>query len=397
MTKRKSAYTLRYGESQQNDMLVYFDDEETLVENLSRIIPSAIARGFLPAECSADNVKLVYENRPLNLNVSMGRQEVTVAKRAILTIQDMSSTVRIKINYTPDNHAERSDTVYVSPNKILGAELSKFFKGITKDYKFFKRTPKKFNLIRESKKVNLNKSLAAQGIESGFDAVLAPRLIFRWPPGKFAIASVSVIFVLALGLVGYMVYDKYLRPIPRVERFYVTFTVDAESQLITSDTTLVMSPNSPQTLVLGPGVHQFEVMPKDYPIFQDLIELISEGATRDSVAKAIAIPERFAGATPLPVVINGYSGRSGVESPENKIMRGLSINGHPQQLDEFGVGRVELYRGLYEIKYDLDEERLDVDNMKYDPTVLRPSRVRFDFSKFKGDATFVTFHYLPSN
>jgi hypothetical protein len=48
MVKRRTAYTLRYGESQQNDMLVYFDDDETLIENLRKIIPSAIQRGFLP-------------------------------------------------------------------------------------------------------------------------------------------------------------------------------------------------------------------------------------------------------------------------------------------------------------------------------------------------------------
>jgi hypothetical protein len=393
MVKRRKAYTLRYGESRKNDMLVYFDDNETVLENLSKLIPSAIQRGFLPPECSAENVKLIYEGKPLNLNVSIPQQEVTIAERAILIIQDMSSTVRIKVNYTPDNHAERSDTVYVNPNKIVGSELEKFFDVVTKDYSFYRRKPKKYHLITDGKKVKLNKSLAAQSIESGFDAKLAPRLIFRWPPSKLAILLASAVVVVLLGFVFWSIYVNYLRRPPVVERFYVTFIADAESQLLTPDTTLVMHPNAPQILALDPGLHEFEVMPKDYPIFPYHFTLVSEGAVSDSLTKSIAIPTRFTDAAPLILVITGYQGG---ENPEYRVKEGLSINGHQRPVDEFGVLRIELLHGLYEIKYDLDEELLDIDNMKFDPKVLRPTPFRFDFSAYDGEATFVTFHYFRS-
>lgn len=393
MVKRRKAYTLRYGESQQNDMLVYFDDSETIQENLFKLIPSAVQRGFLPPECSAENVKLLYDDRPLNLNVSMAEQEVNIDERAILTIQDMSSTVRIKVKYTPDNHAERSDTVYVNPNKIVGDELTKFFDGVTKEYSFYRRKPKKYNLVTESGKVNLNKSLVAQGIESGFDAALAPRLIFRWPPSKPVIGVVGALVVLLLAFVLWSVYDRYLRKPPVIERFYVTFHADAEAQLITPDTTVVLPPGAPQTLTLNPGIHDFEIMPRDYPIFPYRVELYSEGAVTDSVTRAVNIVAKFTDAAPLPVNITGYQGG---EDPENRVKTGLSINGHPRELNEFGELQITLFRGLYEIKYDLDEELLDIDNMKFDPKVLRPSPFRFDFSEFDGEATYVTFHYFPS-
>lgn len=402
MVKRRKAYTLRYGESQQNDMLVYFDDNETIQENLSRLIPSAVQRGFLPPECSAENVKLLYNDRPLNLNVSMSEQEANIDERAILTIQDMSSTVRIKVNYKPDNHAERSDTVYVNPNKILGGELKKFFDGVTKEYKFYSRKPKKYNLVTQSGKVKLNKSLAAQGIDSGFDATLAPRLILRWPPSKPVIAVVGALVVILLAFVLWSVYDRYLRRPPVIERFYVTFHADAEAHLITPDTTVVLSTGVPITLAFKPGVYDLEVMPKDYPIFPYRLELYSEGAVQDSVPRVVNITSRFAGAVPLLVNITAYQGG---EDPENRVKTGLSINGYPRQLNDFGELPINLLREVsgdatqrrgYEIKYNLDEGLLDINNMKYDPKVLRPSTFRFDFSNVDGEATFLTFHYFPS-
>ena len=403
MVKKRKAYTLRYGESQQNDMLVYFDDSETIQENLLRLIPSAVQRGFLPPECSAENVKLLYNDRPLNLNVSMSEQEVNIDERAILTIQDMSSTVRIKVNYKPDNHAGRSDTVYVNPNKILGKELKKFFDGVTKEYKFYRRKPKKYHLVTESGKVNLNKSLAAQGVESGFDATLAPRLILRWPPSKPVIGVVGVVVLAALVFVMWSVYVRYLQKPPVIDRFYVTFHSDAEAKLITPDTTVALSTGIPVTLAFNPDVYDLEVMPKDYPIFPYRLELYSEGAVRDSVSRVVNITSRFAGAVPLLVNITAYQGG---EDPENRVKTGLSINGYPRQLNEFGELPINLLRvvsddpaqrrGLYEIKYDLDEQLLDVQHMKFDPKVLRPSTFRFDFSNVDGEATFITFHYFPS-
>jgi hypothetical protein len=395
MVKRRTAFTLRYGESQRNDMLVYFDDDETVLENLSRIIPSAIQRGFLPPECSADSVKLIHQDRALNLNVGMKEQDFTVAERALLIIHDLSSTVRIKINYQPDNHAERSETVYVNPNKILKDELAKFFDGVAKDYTFYRRTPKKFNLVgSEGRKVNLNKSLLVQGVETGFDAALEPRLIFRWPPGKLTIGAAAAVVVVVLGFVLWSVYMNYLRRPPVIDTFYVTFVADVDVALITPDTTVALSPLAGgQTLTLPPGLHEFEVMPKDYPIVPQHFTLISEGATSDSLTMNINILDRFTEPPGLSLVINGYQGE---ETPDHKLKSGLFINGHVRELDAFGVLRIDLYRGDYEITYELPITLLDVKNMEFDPKVLRKSPIRFDFSEIAGDNTYLTFRYFPS-
>ncbi len=394
MVRRRTAYTLRYGESRQNDMLVYFDADETIMDNLKKIIPSAVQRGFLPPECSAESVKLIHKDQSLNLHVRMKEQTVTVAERAILIIHDLSSTVQIKINYAPDNHAERIETVNVNPNKILQDEISGFLDVVSKDYTFYKRKPKKYHLVTsEGKKANLSKSLAAQGIETGFDATLEPRLIFRWPPGMLTLGTASVIVLVLLGFVLWSVYVKYLQKPPVVERFYVTFEVDVEASLLTPDTTIAFSPGASVLLALDPGVHEFEIMPKDYPIIPYVFDLVSEGAVRDSLTRTIQIQQRYAEAPLLAVVITGYQGEP---DPDHRLKRGLSINGHERELDAFGSLRINLFRGEYEISYDLPAELLDINNMRYDSKVLRPSPFRFGFSELTEDATALTFRYLLS-
>jgi hypothetical protein len=376
-------------------MLVYFDDDETIMENLQKIIPSAIQRGFLPPECSAESVKLIHKDQALNLHVRMKEQPVTVEERAILIIHDLSSTVRIKINYTPDNHAERVETVNVNPNKILKDEMAGFLDTLSKDYTFYRRKPKKFNLVTaEGKKAELNKSLVAQGIETGFDAALEPRLVFRWPPGKLTIGAAAVIVLAVLIFVFYSIYMNYLRRPPVVERFYVTFETDVEARLLTPDTTVAFSPDSPVLLALDPGLHEFEVMPKDYPIVRYPFTLVSEGAVTDSVTKAVRILPRYPEPPPLAVVITGYQGEP---DPDNRLQDGLSINGYERELDAFGNLRTNLYRGEYEIRYDLPVELLDVDNMRIDPKVQRePSSFRFGFSELTTPSTALTFRFLPS-
>ena len=393
--QRRTAYTLRYGESRQNDMLVYFDDDETLMDNLQKIIPSAIQRGFLPPECSPESIKLIHKDQSLNLHVRMKEQSVTVAERAILTIHDLSSTVRIRISYTPDNHAERVESVNVNPNKILKDEMSKFLGTVSKDYTFFRRKPKKYRLVaHDGKKADLNKSLVAQGIETGFDAALEPRLIFRWPPGKLAIGTAAVLLLAVLGFVLWSVYVNYLRRPPVVERFYVTFEVDVEASLLTPDTTVAVGPDAPALLALDPGLHEFEVMPRDYPITPYNFTLVAEGAVRDSLTNAIRILPRFPEPPPLAVVITGYQGEP---DPDNRLKSGLFINGYERELDAFGTLRINLYRGEYEIRYDLPADLLDVENMRIDPKVQRkPSLNRFGFSDLTTNATALTFRYLPS-
>jgi len=376
-------------------MLVYFDDEETVIDNLKRIIPSAVSRGFLPAECSADSVKLIYDGRQLNLNVTFKEQSISIPERSILNIQDRSSSVKIRVNYKPDNYGERSDTVFVNPTNIVGDELNKFLTGISGEYKFYRRKAKKFNLVKDDKKLNLGKSLVAQNIEMGFDATLAPRLFFRWPPGGLLIATVSTILVLALAFVAWRMWVVFFPPeVPVIEKFRVTFTTDAEALLVTPDTSIVLYTDSEQILVLSGGAHEFEVVPRQYPIFPYHFTLVSVGAVSDSVAKFVDVQSRFSEAEPISLVITGYQG--GVTAA-NRIQGDLFINGYPRPVDEFGRVSISLPRGVYEIKYGLDDELLDEDKLRFDhATVLRPSSFRFDFSGYEGDATFVTLQYKSS-
>lgn len=393
MPKKRRAYTLRYGESVHNDMLVYFDEDETIIENLSRLIPSAIQRGYLPAECSADSVKLLYNGRQLNLNVTFDKQSFSVPERSIVNIQDRSSTIKLRITYTPDNFGERSDTVFVNPNKILGDELKKFLSGVSKEYRFYRRKAKKFNLVRDGGKIKLNKTLAVQNVESGFDATLAPRLFFRWPPGKLAIGTFASVLALVLAVVIWRVWVILFPPAPHlIERFYITLTSDVEATLVSPDTSIAMQPDSAFMVVLKPGTHDYEVFPKLYPIFPFSMTLAADAAN-DSMEFYINVQSRFAEVAPISLVVTGYRGR---ESPDNRIEESLLINGYPQSEDQFGATRVTIPRGAYQIKYELDDEFFEEDKLDYDHnTILRPKTFRFDFSQSRERET-IQFFYSPS-
>jgi hypothetical protein len=374
-------------------MLVYFDEDETIIENLARLIPSAIQRGFLPAECSADSVKLLYGGRQLNLNVSFDKQTFSVPERSILNIQDRSSTIKVRIHYTPDNFGERSDTVFINPNKILSAELAKFLSGVSKEYKFYRRKAKKFNLIKDRSKVKLNKTLAVQQIESGFDATLAPRLFFRWPPGKLAIGTFVTAFALIAAVVVWRLWlILFPTPPPVIERFYVTINTDIEANLVNPDTSIAMLPDSALMLILEPGRHDFEVFPKQFPIFPFMMTLAADAAN-DSMTFFINVQSRFADVEPISLIVTGYRGR---EFAGNRIEEPLLVNGYPQAADEFGAIRFSIPRGVYVLKYDLDDDLFEEDRLEYDhSTIYRSEKFRFDFSKCpEGEA--IQFFYSPS-
>lgn len=393
MVKKKRAYTLRYGESVHNDMLVYFDEDGTIIENLTRLIPSAVQRGFLPAECSADNVKLLYNGRQLNLNVSFDQQAFSVPERSILNIQDRSSTIKLRINYTPDNFGQRSDTVFVNPNKIMNDELAKFLSGISKEYKFYHRKAKKFNLIKDGRKVKLNKTLAVQRIESGFDATLAPRLFFRWPPGKLAIGTAVTVFALIAAVVVWRLWlILFPAPPPVIERFYVSVRTDIEATLVNPDTSIAMRPDSTLMLVLEPGRYDFEVFPKQFPIFPFSMTLAADAAN-DSMSFFINVRSKFVDVEPISLVVTGYRGR---EFAANRIQESVLVNGYPQAADDFGATRFSVPRGVYVIKYDLDDDLFEEEKLEYDhSTIYRSERFRFDFSKCpEGEA--IQFFYSPS-
>lgn len=383
---RKKVFTLRYGESEERDVLVHFNEDETIVENLARIIPAAIGSGHLPPECSAQNCRLYYGGKLLNPNLTLKEQLPQVRDGEMLILRDQASTVRLMVRFKPDNEPERAQSVFVNPNRPLKEEMSKFLQGVGKDYRFYRRKAKKFRLYAGRKKLKLGKSLAAQGFESGFDARLVPALILRWPPGTALIMLFCLI--LAAGL-GYGVW-RIAKATRKMEVFQVRFTSDDPCWIV-GDGAKYQVETSGQTVPLKAGFYKFEVLPKSFPIFPYDLEVGPKKARKDSLYARIPVHARFAQADSILLVITGYQGEE--LSTKNRINGGLLINGFPRDIDEYGYLKIMLPRGMYEIRYSLPDSLLDVGKTFVDPLVPRPTWTRFDFSAAKRDTSYITFVY----
>ena len=390
MIKRKRAFTLRYGESNQNDFLIYIENGDTLIRTLSTVIPSAVQRGFLPTDCKYDKVKLIYKGQELNLNLSLEDQSPNIPERAILILRDLTSTIKLQIHYKPDHEPGRMDTFDVSPDKPLAHQLSDFFSGVQKSFTFYKRKPKKFQLVSDGKKLLLDRSLAAQGIESGIDCSLIPRLIFRWPPSRLAIKIAAIAMSILLVLCIWGIYVKFFSSI---DNYKVTLMADADCIVSLADTTLNLVAGQPQTGIIPPGAYDLEVLPAAYPIFQQNILLSSSNVKGDSVYQALNIIDRNKGLGTVKLAIGGYKGDP---TASNRLFNPVLVNGKSYEVDSFGALQIDLLRGEYEIKFTGLDNKLQKVDFDGEKKVLRPATYRFDFSQFEGSDTYLTFQYSPN-
>ena len=390
MIKRKRAFTLRYGESNKNDFLIYIENGDTLIQTLNNVIPPAVQRGFLPQDCRADRVKLLYKGQELNPNLSLEEQSPDIKERAILILRDLTSTVKLRIQYKPDHNNQRMDTIDVSPAKPLGTQLEDFMAGIQKSYTFFRRKPKKFHLVYGDKKLILNRSLAGQGIESGVDCKLVPRLIFRWPPSALAIKIAAGVLAILLVLGFWGIYTKFLRGPRVIDTYHVTFMADSDCDVSVADTVLHLVTGLPQVGNIPPGLHEIEVMPASFPIFRQNLMLSTESVDGDSVLENLDIASKSGDLGTVKLAIGGYRGEP---TAADRIFEPILINGQPHEVDEFGALQIELVRGEYEIKFSHLDDKLQKVDFDAENKVLRPDTFRFDFSQFKQDETYLTFTY----
>jgi hypothetical protein len=302
--------------------------------------------------------------------------------------------VRLRIRYKPDQEEARTDILDVNPSTPLQTQVAAYMDGVSKRFRFYRRTARKFRLKHGHRNLHLGRSLRAQGIESGIDVTLEPRLILRWPPGKAAITIATLVLSAIIGAGGWLVYVRYLRTPPVVETFYVKFVSDVNCTIASSDTTFALEGAKPRIVALRSGAHEFDVIPVDFPIFGVDMNLVGEGAKVDSVSQRIEVASRFGNTEKIKLAVGGYVGAL---APENRLLRPVSINGRPRDVDNFGSLVVELVRGEYEIKYDGMDRRLEKVEFDSGLKVLRPAPFRFDFSQFEGSETYLTFLYFPES
>jgi len=150
-----------------------------------------------------------------------------------------------------------------------------------------------------------------------------------------------------------------------------------------------LTPNRAQTIPLERGVYQLEVLPKESPIFSMPVTVDERGADGDSLTVIINALERLGNVDVVSLTVNGYRGKD----ISNKLRDGLLINGHEWKLNDFYDLKVELPRGLYEIRFNLPDELFE--SVMFDTrSVFHPSTFRFDFSQFPHEESGVSFRYM---
>lgn len=355
----KKTYILRFEYARQmKEMLVQFNDDETVRVNLERIIPKAISQGFLPASCSTTSVEVVYKGIILNLDLPL--REQGVKEHDVITLHDLSDLVKISIRYKPDDCEPILEGITVRPNAVLRDALKDFSQKVQREYTFYGRKCKRYDLIYQTRKLNLKNSLRAQSIQGDIEVVFKPRIWFEWPPrfiwppGPYTTYLLGVVLLAAIVFIVMLVTRK---PEP-VTIFNVTVRCTSECKIVRMDEGVIRE-NEYKAEKLGLGKYAFRVFPRDYPIIDTLITLEPDktGKHADTVF-TIDPAVVYKGQPTIPCKISGWYGEYG----RDRIREKLEINKFPVQLspDKNFIYDSVFYPGIYEIRYGIGRKVLEI-------------------------------------
>jgi len=360
MALGKATYILRFKNGATREMLVQFAKNETVRENLARILPSAIQQGFLPETCSADTVELDHKERTLNLDLPLGEQGVH--DYDVLVLRDLSSMIRIVDRYKADDNEPAMESVTLPPNEVLKTAFGDFGAKMRREYTFYGRKVKKFHLIHGKRKLNLKKSPRALGIKEDIEVRFKPRILFEWPPrfvwppGPFTAWLLSTILVAAV-VVLVLLFTR--KPTP-LTRFKVTLECkNAPCKIYDGEGTLVA--NDRFTDYYDVGEYRFRIYPKEYPVIDTLIVLETDLTGADSLRHVVIDPtEKYKDSPDVRITILGFAAEKRHERL-NSALKGIEltvmINKFEYPTDEFSRFPTMLYRGMYEIKFSLADTK----------------------------------------
>jgi hypothetical protein len=341
-------YILRFGAESKKDMLVKFRGDETLRENLARVIPSAIHQGVLPESCSVDFVEVDHKDR----------------------------TLRVK----PDKSSPIVESVTVGPNNILKDALKDFMGELRHKHKFYGRRFKKYNLMLGERKLDLDRSLKAQDVRKDIEVVFKPRILFEWPPGLFWPPGPYTTYVMGGVVVALVVAFILIWSWARKEEFRVTLKSAVECKFYSEDDRLIGENESPVQR-LSVGTYVFRIFPKDYPMYEDT--LVLKPAWREEVVHQVDPQAEFRGIPERSTRIRGqYSNQPGVSLPPGIDVL-VNRYHYPTDTHHFADIDIRLPLGIYEIEYDLEKQ--DCREINLSGKIIRPQDFVIDLT----DSAFI--------
>jgi hypothetical protein len=392
-----SAYVLRFGKNKETDMLTQFNDGETARMNLTRIIPKAIGQGYLPESCSADKVELFHNEKIVNLDLSLKEQGIN--EYEILVLEDRSALVNLSIRYKPDKSNEILETVAVRPFEILRDELEEFGEQVVRKHRFYGRKPKqgKIRYRHNRRKLDLERSLASQGIREDIEVHMTPGILFEWPPGLHWPPGPYTTYCITAAVVAVVIAFILLHLHASRRDYPVRLACEQECTFRDAEGTVY---DNESTVSLPVGDHTFEVYPKGFPIFEEVIEVKPHvfGSDVLQFAPPLNPQGRFRDRMVIKefriIACDNETGDRLPKGPDVKINGFRHITTHYSEAMLEGIG---LPVGAYVIRFDYPDsllERINFGgNWRYptgqesdflfdlkDPAFLREKNITFYYS-----------------
>ena len=127
------------------------------------------------------------------------------------------------------------------------------------------------------------------------------------------------------------------------------------------------------------GDYVLEIMPRQYPLFTEDMEIPTASATGDSVLKVIGVRTHWRDASEMVLTVQGFFCEDNEPlHAEDRINTTLLVNRYAY-VPEVGQVVLRLPKGPYDIRFDLDEGRFD---MSAELGTTTWSSFRHDFSSY---------------
>jgi len=377
-----------------------FNNDETAIENLSRIFPIGIRKSLLPNNISVDHIEVDYGEKTLNLGLPL--KEQGVKEFDVLKLRDLSQNIRLSVRFKPDKHDESIESVMVKPKEILSKSnsLMDFSGKLSKEYTFYGRKLKKFNLIYNKKKIDLKSSLISQGIKKDIEVLFKPMIWFEWPPRLIwppPPITTYLIGLFLIAIIGVMVNFYFIHPITD---FDVTITCKNCRIYMQNGDFLSEDEYSGH---LNAGKFELRLFPKDYPIVDTTLELKPKRRLLpfwdDELSRVDSTFDPGLSYTSLDTIsvnIIGLCYYKDKKLPRTNIL----VNGYKIQSSAQGDTLIVLYRGKYKIQFDISTSRLKEIYYLNNRIVFKNNRanerdIYFDFEDpiFKSEVVDIEFKY----
>jgi hypothetical protein len=372
-------YKIVYRDAAGTDRKAFttLEDNATIEENLTRIVPKAVEKGLLHPEATAQNVLVEHNSVRLNLKLPVQQAAPGIQEHDDLIVRYLASQISLRMRFVADDPNDQrkiffgrrkslsiEETVAVSPSEPLFGQIEGKLGEIRGKHRFFGREvkeTKQFKLHAPSKKINPDLSLAEQGFETDLEVRVKPRIWFDWPPCFFyphrgPYTAYAIVLGVLLPIIALFFWIFGEQDVPR---FHVTFEAPFEFNIKVDDSDqFIPIENGKPTCSLLAGSHTVRIYPFEEPIRTQPLLLQRKARSVEDSMWTVRLEPPAVDTTMIvkktPVRVVGYEGPSSIE---DNLRVALLVNGFEYQGRDEPYWQFELKQGEYEVKFKLDDSQ----------------------------------------